>query len=65
MRELDVVLSGFLDARYAGLTESSQRAFQKLLDQNDPEIWSWLMGASEPGDEMLRDIVATIRDTSS
>ncbi len=65
MRELDVVLSGFLDTRYAELTESLQQAFQTLLDQNDPEIWSWLLGTSEPEDEALRDIIAVIRNTSS
>ncbi|MEP6938290.1 MAG: succinate dehydrogenase assembly factor 2 [Rudaea sp.] len=46
MRELDQLLEWYLDTRYAVAHETHKAAFVELLDQQDPDLWSWLSGAS-------------------
>lgn len=58
-RELDALLGAWLDRHIddpAGLT-----AFDALLEQQDPELWDWLVGHAEPSRPDWRAIVAEIR----
>jgi len=61
MRELDQLLGWYLDSRYAGSDDAAKEAFSTLLEQQDPELWDWLMGRTEPGVEGWRRIVDEIR----
>ena len=61
MRELDQLLGWYLDTRYAGSDAATKEAFSTLLDQQDPELWDWLMGRTQPGLEAWRRIVDEIR----
>lgn len=57
-RELDALLGGWLD-RHAAAPDLD--AFDALLDQQDPDLWDWLMGHAEPPRADWRVIVAEIR----
>lgn len=48
MRELDVLLSRWLDQRYAEAGPILQQAFTDLLACEDDQIWDWLLGRAEP-----------------
>lgn len=61
MLELDVLLSNFLKSRYLDLTVVEKQAFVKLLNQADPELFSWLLGHTQPTDAELVHIVEIIR----
>ena len=61
MRELDRLLAWYLDARYARGTDAEQAAFAVLLEQQDPQLWDWLIGRGEPADPQMRRIVDEIR----
>lgn len=61
MRELDQLLGWYLDARYAASDAEAKAAFSTLLDQQDPELWDWLMGRAQPASEPWRRIVDEIR----
>jgi antitoxin CptB len=43
-RELDALLGGWLDERFAGADPVMQQAFDELLDNQDPDLWDWIMG---------------------
>jgi antitoxin CptB len=60
-RELDALLGGWLDAHAASMDEARFAAFDALLDQQDPELWDWLMGHADPPRADWRAIVAEIR----
>jgi len=45
-KELDRVLGGYLADEYAGASPELQTAFAQLLEQQDPDIYDWLMGVS-------------------
>jgi antitoxin CptB len=48
IRELDLILGRFADARLAGLDGGGLDAFEALLDVPDQEALDWLTGAAEP-----------------
>ena len=44
VRELDILLTRFLDERYARVSSDDQASFLALLECQDPDIMDWLMG---------------------
>lgn len=60
-RELDALLGGWLETHGADLDAVQFEAFDTLLDQQDPDLWDWLMGHAEPPRAEWRVIVAEIR----
>lgn len=61
MLELELLLQPFVRTRLAGLDTGSKRLYARLLEQEDWDIFDWLQRRSEPEDEGLREIVASIR----
>jgi antitoxin CptB len=60
MRELDVLLTGFLDAHYGSASESDKAAFRALLGLSDPELVSYLLSGEPPDDPRFDAIVARL-----
>ncbi len=44
MRELDVLLTRYVDVCFAAATQPEQQAFEALLDVQDPVIYAYCMG---------------------
>lgn len=61
MRELDQLLGWYLDESYPRADADTRAAFASLLDQQDPEIWSWLNGSARAADPGWQRIVDAIR----
>ena len=61
MRELDVLLTGYLEEQYADSCQSEKEAFQKLLELPDPELNSYLLGGVTPVDKEIAVVVARLR----
>jgi antitoxin CptB len=59
--ELDLLLTRYLESAYPQADEIEKQHFQKLLDLQDPEILSYLMGNRLPEPEWLAAIVTKIR----
>ena len=60
MRELDVLLTAYLDAHYSEAPSETQQDFAYLLEQEDDQLWDWLLGRSVPQEPRLAAIVAEI-----
>lgn len=60
-RELDTLLGNWLARHGATMDESQFAVFDSLLDQQDPELWDWVMGHAEPPRADWRAIVRDIR----
>lgn len=62
MREVDLLLGRFADARVGAMSEANLAAFEALLDLPDPEILSWLTGEAEVPPErdsvFVRELIA-------
>ncbi len=61
MRELDQLLTWYLDERYPQCGDVEKAAFSTLLDEQDPDLWNWLSGRAEPGEAGWRRIIDEIR----
>ncbi len=60
MLELDALLQAFLSGAYRDLDESERRAFERLLQQADVDLYDWLAGRGEPPAD-LRAVVERLR----
>ena len=59
--ELDLLLTRYLESAYPQADDLEQQYFIKLLDLQDPEILSYLIGNRLPDPEWLDAIVKKIR----
>jgi antitoxin CptB len=62
LRELDILMGGFVDARVDSLNAVELIEMEELLDLQDAELLSWLSGVAAPPPErdtpLLRAIIA-------
>ena len=61
MRELDVLLVGYLDGRYDHASAREKAAFCALLELPDPQLMSYLLQNEQPPVE-LADVVDAVLD---
>lgn len=61
MRELDLLMEGWLTRHYQAAPAAQQAAFRRLLETPDPELLRWLTGRAQPDDTRLAAVVDAIR----
>ena len=61
MLELELLLLPFARSMFPVLSEPDQRAFARLLDHDDWDIFDWLQQRATPEDPDLARIVDRIR----
>lgn len=61
-RELDALLGAWLDRHAGDVDVGALHAFDAMLDQQDPELWDWLMGHAETPRAEWRAIIVDIRE---
>jgi len=64
MRELDVLLSGWLEDQYDAVGDDDRSAFRRLLSLPDPEIARYLLAGERAGDPDIARVVERIRGVS-
>ena len=60
MKELDVLLTRWLDAHHAEAPPVRRAAFERLLELPDPDIAGWFLGRTRPDDAELAALVDEI-----
>jgi antitoxin CptB len=60
MKELDVLLTRFVDEEFAQASTVHQEAFRALLDTPDPEIWAYCLGLELPPTPTLNSLIRRI-----
>ena len=60
MRELDLLLSRWLDRAWSGADAQQRSAFVKLLACEDDQLWRWFIGREAPDNLELDDLVGRI-----
>ena len=64
MKELDVLLARYLDARWADAPAPERAAFASLLELQDPVLWDVLLGRGAAADAAQADVAERIRTLS-
>jgi antitoxin CptB len=60
MKELDVLLSRYVDEEFAQASSAHQQAFWALLDTPDPQIWAYCLGLEQPPTAVLGCLIRRI-----
>ena len=61
MRELDQLLTRWLDREWASASEAERGVFLRLLDCEDDRLWRWFLGHETPFDAELDSLVQRLR----
>ena len=61
MLENDLVLTRFLDARVATLTDAELAQLDSLLDLSDNELWDLIAGRTEPAERAVLPLLQELR----
>lgn len=61
MRELDVLLSHWLEHHYLAAADPHKSVFEALLALSDPELAGYLLQGREAGSEEARNVIEQIR----
>ncbi len=64
MKELDVVLSGYLERYYPSADNGDREQFLKLLEMPDPELYNLLLRRDQTDDPGLAQFVDFLRGMS-
>ncbi len=60
MRELDELLTRYVDERYRDASPDHQAAFRQLLDSQDPAIYDYFLGRASPPGPVLSSLIELI-----
>ena len=61
MKEMDVLLERFLEREYDALPPDQQSAFERLLDEADPDLYAWITGQNRPAEPAYLDLVRRLQ----
>jgi len=65
MRELDVLLTNYLEQQYPESAEPDKEAFRRVLALPDPDLMSYMLGGETPTDPEIASVVTRIRGKAS
>jgi antitoxin CptB len=60
MRELDLLLTRYVDEEYRTAAPEQQEAFRRLLEIQDPVMHAYFLGRETPPDVVLASLIARI-----
>ncbi len=63
MLELDLLLQGFVEQGYDGLTVMQQRHFAQMLEMPDQQLLDYLMERLSPREPEVAELIVLIRHT--
>ncbi len=61
MKELDLLLAGWLERHWMAAAADEKAAFEHFLDLPDPLIAAYLLGRDVPEEPALRSLVERLR----
>ena len=65
MKELDALLTAYLDSHYQQAEVAEKAAFRSLLELPDPELVGYLLQRKSPESESLSRVVGRILDRAA
>ena len=65
MKELDLVMTRYLDTQYSQASEPERESFRDLLALPDPDLYSLILGREMATTGRLENLAQTIRKMAS
>ena len=60
-KEMDLILGGFAEAEADRLSDADVEAFEQLLNESDPDLYSWIVSGGEVPDGVDSGLIDRIR----
>ena len=60
-KETDIILGQFADENIDKLDDEQLDAYEQLLDENDADIWDWLVGKLPPTKSIYAPILEALQ----
>ncbi len=60
-KESDLVIGGFAEANLSHMDARQLDQFETLLERNDPEVLSWIVGLADPPTEFDNEVLDALR----
>ena len=60
-KESDLVIGGFAEANLSQMNARQLDQFEALLERNDPEVLSWIVGIADPPIEFDNEVLDALR----
>ena len=60
-KETDVILGQFADERMSALEAPQLDIYERLLDEEDSDIWSWLTGKDTPSNPDYQALLTLLK----
>lgn len=60
-KETDLILGQFADENLGKMSVTEVDIYEKLLDENDADIWDWLVGKLPPKDAAYTPILQALK----
>ena len=61
MKELDVVLTRYLDNFYTDASQDEQHSFNSLLEMPDPDLFALLVGRKTSEDNDITNLIGVLK----
>lgn len=61
MRELDIYIMPFFENDYDALSDKDKQLFIQLLENDDPDLYNWLINYHQPNNPLLKGMVQLIQ----
>lgn len=65
MRELDMLIGEFAEARLTTMSEAELDLFEQMLDVPDPDMLAWLTGMQQVPAEFDKPLFHALRDSQN
>ncbi|MBP7758966.1 MAG: succinate dehydrogenase assembly factor 2 [Alphaproteobacteria bacterium] len=60
-KEMDLILGTFANTHVPFFSESELESYERILGCNDPDLYDWISGKTEPPANMIDDVFKKIR----
>lgn len=64
IREMDILLLGYLENHYDDTSTEEQNIFEELLEETDLDILSWVMERTSPDEKYIK-LITFIRESAT
>jgi succinate dehydrogenase flavin-adding protein (antitoxin of CptAB toxin-antitoxin module) len=63
MKELDLLMTNYLEHSYPDASAQDRQAFESILQLPDPELYDLILGRNVSSDQDIARVIAILRDS--
>ncbi len=61
-KEMDIIMGGFAKEHVPSFNEDELKAYEELLQENDPNLYNWIIDKEQPPADIPLDMLARVKE---